>query len=60
MLRLAGHEIIDYSYTSDFFELNNLGWKIRILKFPRRFLLKIEQNFAVRLLRGFPLLVLVR
>ena len=59
-LMLAGYEIIDYSYTSGSLELNNLGWKTRMLKFPRKFLFNINQDFAVRLLGGFSLLVLAK
>ena len=59
-LEKAGYEIVDYEYTSGSLELGNLPWKTRLLKIPRKLLFMINQDFAVRLLGGFSLLVLAR
>jgi hypothetical protein len=56
----AGYEIVDCRYTSGSLELGYLGWKTRLLKLPRKFLFAVNQDFAVRLLGGFSLIVLAR
>jgi cyclopropane fatty-acyl-phospholipid synthase-like methyltransferase len=59
-LMQAGYEIVDCRYTSGSLELGYLGWKTRLLKLPRKFLFAVNQDFAVRLLGGFSLIVLAR
>ncbi len=59
-LKDTGYEIIDYSYTGGSLELPNRGWKARLLKLPRKLAFSISQDFAVRLLGGYSLLVLAK
>ena len=58
-LRDSGYEILDYFYTS---RANDLGSTLgqMLLKFPRRLLFSLHEDFAVRLLGGFSMLVLAR
>jgi SAM-dependent methyltransferase len=58
-LRDAGYEILDYFYTSRANDLGSARGQV-LLKIPRRLLFSLHQDFAVRLLGGFSLLVLAR
>jgi 2-polyprenyl-3-methyl-5-hydroxy-6-metoxy-1,4-benzoquinol methylase len=57
-LRETGYRVIDSFYTNTNLELGNRGWKADLMKWPRRMLLRLHPDFAVRLLGGFSLMVL--
>ena len=59
-LKETGYEVIDHFYTKTDIELGNRGWKANIMKVPRRFLFSLHEDFAVRLMGGFSLMVLAR
>jgi SAM-dependent methyltransferase len=59
-LQDCGYKVLDYIYTPRRLELPNLSLSARLLKVPRRFLFKINPDFAVRTLGGYSLLVLAR
>ena len=59
-LRDADYEVLDCFYTSSSLELPNQSWKSEILRWPRRILFSINQDFAVRLMGGYSLLVLAK
>lgn len=54
----TGYRVIDHFYTSGRTELGNLGWKSRMLKWPRQALYKLSPDAAARVLGGYSLLVL--
>lgn len=56
----TGYQVIDYAYTSGSLDLPNRGFRANLLKLPRRLLFSLKQDFAVRLLGGFSLMVLAR
>jgi len=56
----TGYEILDYRYTASALELPHLGWKARLMKWPRRCFYRMHRDLAVRVLGGFSLLVLAR
>lgn len=58
-LRDAGYEILDYFYTSRANDLGTAPGQM-LLKFPRWLLFSLHQDFTVRLLGGYSLLVLAR
>jgi hypothetical protein len=54
-----GYEVIDSFYAP--FGLDfPVGWKGRVIRWPRMLLSAISQDFAARLLGGFSLFVLAR
>lgn len=57
-LQDTGYTVLDHCYTSGRTELGGLGWKSRLLKWPRQALFKLNPDAAVRLLGGYSLLVL--
>lgn len=57
-LQDTGYRIIDHTYTSGRTELGSLGWKTRLLKWPRKLLHRIDPDASARLLGGYSLLVL--
>lgn len=59
-LKDAGYEVVDWRYTSGSSELPNRSWKAKLLKLPRRFLLRFHPDMAARLLGGCSLLVLAK
>lgn len=59
-LRDAGYEIVDYFYTAGSVDLPSRNWKVWLLKLPRRLFFKIHQDFSVRVLGGYSLLVLAK
>lgn len=59
-LQDTGYEVIDWRFTSGRTDLPNLGWKSRLLKWPRKLLFKLAPDFAARALGGYSLLVLTR
>jgi len=56
----AGYTVIDFFYTAGDLELSDRGWKANIMKLPRKLMFAISQDFAVRLLGGYSLLVLAK
>lgn len=59
-LKDTGYEIMDYFYTANAVELPNRGWKANLLKLPRKLLFSISQDWTVRILGGYSLLVLAK
>lgn len=55
-----GYSVEDYFYTGGAVELAGRGWKSQILKIPRKMAFFINQDFGVRLLGGYSLMVLAR
>ena len=59
-LQDAGYEVIDYFYTPKALDLPTEQLKRKIVRLPRKWLFNTHQDFAVRMLGGFGLLVLAR
>lgn len=59
-LKDTGYKVVDYFYTSGSLELPNRGLKANLLKLPRRLFFSMHQDWAVRILGGFSLLVLAK
>ena len=57
-LKDTGYQIIDYFYTNSSVELPNRGWKANLLKIPRKLFFSVNNDFAVRVLGGYSLMVL--
>jgi SAM-dependent methyltransferase len=55
----SGYEVLDYFYTPRSIEFGMTTGQM-LLKLPRRVLFRMQQDFAVRLLGGYSLLVLAR
>jgi ubiquinone/menaquinone biosynthesis C-methylase UbiE len=55
----CGYKVIDWRYTASRLELPNQTMSSHIMRIPRRLLFRIAPDFAVRVLGGFSLLVLV-
>jgi hypothetical protein len=58
LLADTGYRVLDHFYTSGSTELGGLGWKSRLLKWPREALFAIHPDAAVRIFGGYSLLVL--
>jgi cyclopropane fatty-acyl-phospholipid synthase-like methyltransferase len=56
----CGGRVIDHHYTASRLELPNQGFTSRLMKLPRRLMFGLHQDFAVRLLGGYSLLVLAK
>jgi SAM-dependent methyltransferase len=56
----VGYRIMDYFYTGSQLELPHIGWKTRLLKFPRKLFYLFNKDLAVRILGGFSLMVLTQ
>lgn len=54
----TGYRVIDHCYTSGRTELPGIGWKTRLLKWPRQALYAMNADAAARVLGGYSLLVL--
>ena len=54
----TGYRVIDHCYTSGRTQLAGLGWKSRLLKWPREALYRVNPDAAARTLGGYSLLVL--
>jgi predicted TPR repeat methyltransferase len=54
----TGYKILDHAYTSGRTELGGLGWKSKLLKWPRKALYRASPDAAARLLGGYSLMVL--
>lgn len=59
-LQDIGYEVVDYFYTAGTLELPNLCWQDKLLKLPRKSFFFLHNDWAVRVLGGFSLLVLVK
>lgn len=59
-LQDIGYEVVDYFYTAGTLELPNLCWQDKLLKLPRKSFFSLHNDWAVRVLGGFSLLVLVK
>lgn len=57
-LKDTGYQIVDYFYTNSSVELPNRGWKANLLKIPRKLFFSVNNDFAVRVLGGYSLMVL--
>ncbi|MHC4984865.1 MAG: class I SAM-dependent methyltransferase [Planctomycetota bacterium] len=60
ILAETGYEVVDWFYTRGSIELPGVGLKARLLRGPRALLFALHQDFAVRMLGGFSLMVLAR
>ena len=58
-LRDTGYEVLDSVYTAGAID-HPRSVKARLARLPRRILAKINQDFVVRMLGGYSLLVLTR
>jgi cyclopropane fatty-acyl-phospholipid synthase-like methyltransferase len=56
----CGYSIIDHCYTASRLELPNQALSSRMVRLPRRIMFALNQDFAVRLLGGYSLLVLAK
>ena len=56
----CGGRVIDHHYTASRLELPNQGFTSQVMKLPRRLMFGLSQDFAVRLLGGYSLLVLAK
>jgi cyclopropane fatty-acyl-phospholipid synthase-like methyltransferase len=54
----TGYRIVDHCCTSWGTELSSIGWKSRLLKWPRKALYRADPDLAARMLGGYSLLVL--
>jgi hypothetical protein len=59
-LRATGYEIVDHFYTPGSLELADRGWRANLLRLPRSLFYALNQDWTVRILGGFSLLVLAR
>jgi 2-polyprenyl-3-methyl-5-hydroxy-6-metoxy-1,4-benzoquinol methylase len=60
LLEDCGYRVLDHSYTSGRTELGGLGWKSKMLKWPRQSIFRASPDLAARMLGGYSLLVLAR
>lgn len=56
----SGYEIVDYFYTAGGIELSYDSIKSKLALLPRKLLFSINKDFAVRVLGGYSLLVLIK
>lgn len=56
----CGEEVIDYFYTPGSMEAGTPSFKAKILNVLRRLLFSINQDFSVKLLSGYSLMVLTK
>ena len=60
LLEDCGYTVMDHCYTSGRTELGGLGWKSKMLKWPRESMFRMSPDMAARFLGGYSLLVLAR
>jgi hypothetical protein len=58
-LKDTGYEVLDYFYTDHHWE-PNYGWRVKTIKLSKEALFRISQDWTVRILGGYSLLVLAR
>lgn len=56
----SNYEIIDYFYTAGGIEISNTSLLSKLAVLPRKLLFSMNKDFAVRLLGGYSLLVLIK
>jgi 2-polyprenyl-3-methyl-5-hydroxy-6-metoxy-1,4-benzoquinol methylase len=56
----CGYKIMDYFYTADSLELPRKTLKSKLAKMPRKLLFNVNEDFAVKLMGGFSLMVLAK
>lgn len=59
-LKDTGYKVVDYYYTRGSLELPRQGWKTNLLNLPRRLFFLMHQDWTVRILGRFSLLVLAK
>jgi SAM-dependent methyltransferase len=59
VLQETGYEVLDWFYTQGSIQFQT-SWKAGLLRAPRRILFAMNQDFAVRLLGGYSMMVLAR
>jgi len=59
-LKDTGYEIVDYFYTGSAIELPDVGWKASLLKIPRKVAFSVSEDWTVRILGGYSIMVLAR
>ena len=59
MLEDVGYEVLDYSYSPEY-ELETTLLQTRLMKLPRKAFFALQKDWAVRILGGCRLLVLVK
>ena len=59
-LKDAGYDIVDYFYTSSSTDVPSKELVQNLVKFPRKMLFALNQDFAARILGGYRLLVLTK
>ena len=60
MLQQCGQTIVDFTFTAAALEAPNRKLRTKFLNLPRRILYRMNEDFCVRLLGGFSLLVLTK
>ncbi len=60
MIEQCGQTVIDYTYTAAALEAPKRALRTKLLNLPRRVLYSMNEDFCVRTLGGFSLLVLTR
>jgi hypothetical protein len=55
----CNYSIQDYFYTTGI-DLPGQGWKANLVKLPRKLFFKLNEDFGVRLLGGYALMVLAK
>lgn len=56
----CGYKVMDYFYTADSLELPRKTFKSKLAKMPRKLLFNVNEDFAVKLMGGFSLMVLAK
>lgn len=59
-LKDTGYEIVDHFYTCGSTELPNRGWKANLMNIPRKLAYSINQDYAVRIMGRYSLMVLAK
>jgi cyclopropane fatty-acyl-phospholipid synthase-like methyltransferase len=59
-LKDTGYEVLDHFYTGISVDLPRSDWRARLMRLPRKFLFAIHQDWTVRILGGYSMLVLAR
>lgn len=56
----CGYDVIDHCYTASRLELPNQSRSSRMMRLPRKMMFAVNEDFAVRVLGGYSLLVLAK
>lgn len=57
-IRDCGYKVVDHCYTASRLELPDQAWSSRVMAVPRKLLFSLSQDWTVRVLGGYSLLVL--